>query len=131
MLTDADIAAIHTDFGTLHSAVACTIKRGTKSNTTKVVGAPYTTLTTHTCTVLTLGEVTDPFIESYARQVLQMTKQPRVILLPLPIPNNKEIDQGDYIIVGSDRFLVVNTGTNGTYQYQRVAYCQWVEGSTV
>ena len=131
MLTDADLLSIQADFGVLAAKVACNIKRGTESTNTHVVGAPWTLVTAHTCTVLNASQVKDAYLESFAKSLVQATKNPRIILMGLPIPNSAEVKRDDYIVVGSDRYKVLDTDNNSTYQYQRVLFCQWVEGSTV
>jgi aminopeptidase-like protein len=98
---------------------------------TGAYGKPYTTAFTWTCTVLSLSQVRDAYIANYARSVVQETKNARVIDLPLPMPSGKDVKRGDYIVVGPDYFQVLDLDNNSTYQFQRTAYCQFVEGGAV
>ena len=128
MFSDRDMVGLQADFGTLAGAVACSIMRGTPSSVTKVVGKPYVNLTDHLCTVLTPGQITNPFMASYLQSVTQDTKNARVILMPMPIPSSVNIRRNDYVKIGALAFSVLDLGDNMTWQFQRVLYCQYVEG---
>jgi hypothetical protein len=131
MLSDDDMVGVMADFGVLAAKVACTIKRGSKTGASQRTGEPYTALANHYCTVLSLSQVKDAYLNSFSKEMVQSTKNPRVILLPLPIPNGVEMQRYDYIVVGSDRFSVLDLDNNSSYQFARVCFCQYVEGSTI
>lgn len=131
MLSDRDMIGLQSDFGTLAGAIACSIWRGTPSSVTKVVGKPFINLTNHTCTVLTPAQITNPFMTSYLQSVTQDTKNARIILMPLPIPNSVSIHRNDYVMIGTQVFSVLDLGDNMTYQFQRILYCQYVEGMKI
>jgi hypothetical protein len=62
---------------------------------------------------------------------VQATKNPRVILLPLPMPTGKDVLRGDVIVSGGQDFQVLDTDNTTTYAYQRVCFAQLVEGGTI